>query len=342
MSKRVFVFAFVLGAISTATNWNRANFDEIVQKQNSRTDNSWKAGLATNLNYDDPASLAALCGAKVGAIPVSSEPDPHASHKLQSLPTSFDLRAQYPKCWSISHIRDQGQCGGCWAVASASALSDRYCIKYSTSTVLKQKHISAEDILECCSLSVCGTGPNKGCNGGYMDGAYSFVKTNGASTGENYQNYTTCKPWAFPHYSANAVAPSCSSTCANTTAYKTPYANDKTKISSYTIYSTQLNPVATVVNQIQTAIYTLGSVTAYLTVYNEFFAYKSGVYVPVVKTVAGGHAVRIIGWGVSPTGQPYWIVQNSWGAGWGMSGTFWILRGSNAAKIEYYVVAGTF
>lgn len=342
INNRLRVLVFILGAVSAAANWNRANFQDIINQQNARGGDNWKAGFASNLNYDNPAALKALCGTKIGAVPTGPQADPQSSHKLQSLPTSFDLRLQYPKCWSISYIRDQGQCGGCWAVASASAMSDRYCIKYSTSTSVKQKLISAEDILECCSLEVCGTGPNQGCNGGYFDGAYAFAKNNGVVTGENYQNYTTCKPWAFPSYSTNAVAPNCAATCTNTIAYTNPYANDLTKISSYTVYSTQLNTVSTVVNQMKTAIYTAGSLTAYMIVYNEFFAYKSGVYQPKNLTVAGGHAVRIIGWGVTSTGKKYWIVANSWGTSWGMSGIFWIVMGKNAAKIEYFVAAGTF
>ena len=39
----------------------------------------------------------------------------------QKLPKEFDSRKQWPECTEvISHIRDQGSCGSCWAVASAS------------------------------------------------------------------------------------------------------------------------------------------------------------------------------------------------------------------------------
>ncbi|VDM79476.1 unnamed protein product [Strongylus vulgaris] len=53
----------------------------------------------------------------------------------------------------------------------------------------------------------------------------------------------------------------------------------------------------------------------------------------------GGHAIKIIGWGVE-RGIPYWIVANSWNTDWGEDGYFRILRGKNECGIEQYVTAG--
>ena len=53
----------------------------------------------------------------------------------------------------------------------------------------------------------------------------------------------------------------------------------------------------------------------------------------------GGHAVKMIGWGVE-NNIPYWICVNSWNNLWGEEGTFRILRGSNECGIESSCVAG--
>ncbi|VDM84513.1 unnamed protein product [Strongylus vulgaris] len=53
----------------------------------------------------------------------------------------------------------------------------------------------------------------------------------------------------------------------------------------------------------------------------------------------GGHAVKIIGWGVE-NGVKYWLISNSWNTDWGENGLFRILRGSNECDIEKFVVAG--
>jgi cathepsin B len=53
----------------------------------------------------------------------------------------------------------------------------------------------------------------------------------------------------------------------------------------------------------------------------------------------GGHAIKMIGWGVE-NGTPYWLCVNSWNNTWGEQGLFKILRGSNECGIEGSVVAG--
>lgn len=45
----------------------------------------------------------------------------------------------------------------------------------------------------------------------------------------------------------------------------------------------------------------------------------SGVYQHVTGEMMGGHAIRILGWGVE-NGTPYWLVANSWNTDWGDNG----------------------
>ena len=49
-----------------------------------------------------------------------------------------------------------------------------------------------------------------------------------------------------------------------------------------------------------------GPVSAGFTVYTDFLTYKSGVYRQTSGSPEGGHAVRIIGWGVED-GTKYWV-----------------------------------
>lgn len=82
-----------------------------------------------------------------------------------------------------------------------------------------------------------------------------------------------------------------------------------------------------------TEIMTNGPVEAAFTVYSDFMSYKSGVYKHTSGTVEGGHAVKILGWGVE-NGEKYWLVANSWSTSWGMDGYFRILKGVNECGIE--------
>lgn len=86
-------------------------------------------------------------------------------------------------------------------------------------------------------------------------------------------------------------------------------------------------------------IFKNGPIEGAFTVYEDFLAYKSGVYKHTTGSQLGGHAIKIIGWGVE-NGTKYWLIVNSWNEGWGDKGTFKILRGSNHCGIENSSNAG--
>jgi len=64
--------------------------------------------------------------------------------------TDFDWRkAKGDECPSLLEVRDQANCGSCWAFGSVEAMSDRICIK-SNGTI--QHHLSAQDMTSCDHL----------------------------------------------------------------------------------------------------------------------------------------------------------------------------------------------
>lgn len=56
-------------------------------------------------------------------------------------------------------------------------------------------------------------------------------------------------------------------------------------------------------------------------------------------TYLGGHAVKLIGWGVDNE-IPYWLLINSWNKGWGDKGLFKIRRGTNECGIDNSTTGG--
>jgi len=87
-------------------------------------------------------------------------------------------------------------------------------------------------------------------------------------------------------------------------------------------------------DDIKQAIADGGPVVATMTVYEDFYSYVSGVYRHTWGDYLGGHAVTLVGYNDA---EGYWIVRNSWSAGWGESGWFRIAYGQ--CGIDDYIYA---
>lgn len=169
-----------------------------------------------------------------------------------------------------------------------------------------------------------------------------YVKT-GLVTGDLYNTTNWCQAYAFPpcaHHvasseyppcSGDSNTPKCSKSCDANSTYGVSYSQDLHKGSkSYTIASTE--------KAIQTDILANGPIEVSFNVYEDFLTYSSGVYVHKTGSYLGGHAVKMVGWGIE-NGTPYWICVNSWNNSWGDNGTFKIKRGGNQCGIESGAVA---
>ena len=238
------------------------------------------------------------------------------------LPENFDLREAYPECETIREIRDQSKCGSCWAFGGAETMSDRICIH---SKGKLQTRVSALDLVTCCTT--CGDG----CFGGYPSAVFSYWKTNGVVTGGLYGDKDTCKPYFLPPCDDHMHkchdyqdTPECVQECQE--GYPIPYDQDKSYgESAYSVWGEE---------NIMKEIYENGSVEGTFTVYEDFGDYASGVYQHVTGGYLGGHAIKIIGWGVTEDGVKYWLIANSWNETWGEKGYFRMLRGNNECGIE--------
>lgn len=83
-------------------------------------------------------------------------------------------------------------------------------------------------------------------------------------------------------------------------------------------------------------------------VYPDFYHYAGGIYHytglmdPFNPFELTNHAVLLVGYGTDPkSGEPFWIVKNSWGIKWGEGGFFRIRRGTDECAIESIAVAAT-
>lgn len=301
-------------------------FIESINQEHS----TWKAGqnFAPDVSMKHIHRLMGIIPNQSGRkLPVKSE-----GFTSEPLPVEFDSRKQWPDCPTIGEIRDQGSCGSCWAVAAAAAMSDRICVG-SNSTI--NFYVSADDLLSCCPF--CGLG----CHGGVPDLAWEYYKHLGLVSGGPFGSHQGCRPYEIqpcehhvngtrPECNGDGKTPKCTKKCEQ--EYNTEYKTDKH-------YAKKVYTVSADEKKIMAEIYENGPVEAGFTVYADLLNYKSGVYQHVKGSVLGGHAVKILGWGVEQN-TPYWLIANSWNIDWGNDGFFKILRGKDHCGIESSIVAG--
>ncbi|XP_056269550.1 cathepsin B [Pseudoliparis swirei] len=323
--------AVLLLAASLSVSLARPHFQALSSEMINyinKVNTTWKAGHNFhNVDYD---YIKRLCGTMLNGpkLPVMVQ----FAGDLE-LPANFDCREQWPNCPTLKEIRDQGSCGSCWAFGAVEAISDRVCIHSNAEVSVE---ISSEDLLSCCES--CGMG----CNGGYPAAAWVFWTSEGLVSGGLYDSHIGCRPYTIPpcEHHVNGSRPSCTGESGHTPkcisrcepGYTPSYKVDKHfGKTSYSVLSDEA--------QIQSDIYKNGPVEGAFTVFEDFVLYKSGVYQHVSGSVLGGHAIKILGWGVED-GVHYWLCANSWNTDWGDNGFFKILRGSNHCGIESEIVAG--
>lgn len=242
-----------------------------------------------------------------------------------NLPEQFDARDKWPQCSSLREVRNQGCCGSCWAISAAEAFTDRWCIHSPEHTTFS---FGAFDLLSCCHS--CGSG----CQGGTLGPAWEYWVQKGVSSGGPYNSKQGCHSYPFDVCHSpdeDEDAPKCSRKCQPSYSVQEVSKDRRFGRVAYSVVADE--------HRIMEEIYVNGPVQAAFQVFMDFKTYKSGVYRHVTGPLEGGHAVKILGWGVE-NGTKYWLCSNSWGEDWGDHGFFKIVRGENHLGIESDVHAG--
>jgi C1A family cysteine protease len=178
----------------------------------------------------------------------------------------------------VSPVKNQGGCGSCVSFCTCAVMESAAKIKLQNPGYAIDL---SEGFLQFCGGGSCG---GWGLTSG-LDAARSMGVTDEA-----------CMPYQATNMD-----------CA--TSRCSDWQSRLTKISSYTGYATT--------DARKNAIASLGPVLSGMAVYNDFFAYTSGVYVKTASsTLAGYHCICCVGY---DDAQQCWILKNSWG-GWGDGG----------------------
>jgi len=301
---------------------------------------SWVAAPQSRFANQAPGASASLCGIKTNWT--QDVLDAHAAGDMEPfvptwsasapIPSDFDSATNWPTCAKmINDIRDQSNCGCCWAFGGAEAASDRMCI--ATKAALNIP-ISAQD--------VCFNANPNGCDGGQITTPWTFIAREGAVSGGQYQGSGpfgkgACSDFSLPHchhhgpqgadpYPAEG-APGCESQSSPKGPKKCD-ADSKLEFRSDKFFFKGRTQSAQGEKAIQQMIMEGGPVETAFTVYSDFENYAGGIYSHKSGQMAGGHAVKFVGWGTDG-GVDYWKVANSWNPYWGEKGYFRIIRGDS-------------
>ena len=219
----------------------------------------------------------------------------------------YNLTFSVPEQWDwrdeggCTPIKNQGQCGSCWAFATVAPLESAIKIRTGENVDL------SEQWLVSCNKA------GWGCNGGWWAHGYHAGLTGkcggtGAVLERDfpYTAYDEFCNGPYPH------------------AYLLVDSDGDGDSWNY-IGSEHGIPS---VDQIKQAIYESGPISASVYVDSAFHAYTGGVFTNQGNGQVN-HAIALVGWDDNQGDDGVWFLRNSWGTGWGENGYMRIEYGAN-------------
>jgi len=269
-----------------------------INAKNAREGRAWWAGVHPFMDWS-AAERSSLNGYKPSRTN-------GGSMRMAALQTNVGAVASYNASWAHAGasaswegvaLRQQGNCGSCWAISAVEAVEAR---------LPARNRLSAQALVDCVpNPQHCGG--KGGCDGATGELAYSFVRDHGLPLEDDYSY--TAETGACPMNPLVGAFP----------------APKRAKISGWTaLPSNKAEPL-------MQALYNSGPVVVAVDA-NEWFDYDAGVFDNCKKDADLGHAVLAKGYGGEGKGM-YWRIQNSWGANWGEQGHIRMLR-RDAAEEE--------
>jgi C1A family cysteine protease len=207
----------------------------------------------------------------------------------------LDADVDWRSTGQVTPIKDQGQCGSCWAFSAVGSTESCYAVENNVKATVEA---SEQQLVDCG-----GAEGNQGCNGGLMDYAFQFI----------IDNNGICTEQGYPYTAQDGT---CKKTCTKTltiTAFKDVPANNAAQL----VAAVQTRPVSVAVDA--------GG--------SDWQFYSGGILNDAGCGTSLDHGVLIVGH-ITSGSTPYWIVKNSWGTSWGNQGYIYIADdGKNDAGI---------
>jgi len=270
---------------------------KVIENLNARGNQEGKATFALNKFADlSPAEFKHL-------YLMNNVPSYNANPRMPSrfLPRDVPAKFDWRTTGLISSIKDQGQCGSCWAFSATENIESVWAQKNNLTT---PSILSPQQIVDCDDTCY-------GCGGGWPYLAFQYVTQAGGQDSESSYPYTardgTCR-----YDESNVVA--------KLNGYDS-IPKDEKQIQALTADVEKGAPYSICVDAASWQFYSGGVMTAD----------QCGQSVD--------HCTQLIGYDTSKTTQnlPYWIVRNSWGTDWGLQGIIYLEMFKNTCIMSNYV-----
>jgi len=218
----------------------------------------------------------------------------------QTISTEKSVKASAPTAatvdWRtknvVNAIKDQGQCGSCWAFSTVQTIESIYAINKG-----KLYSFSEQNLVDCVTSCY-------GCNGGLMTSALTYVAKNQSGKIMTESDY----PYAGVDQSCQFN--SSKAFAAGVSGYGSVSAGSESDLAS--------------------KCQTYGPIAIAIDASNwSFQLYSSGIYDESACSSSNlDHGVGCVGYGTEGSTN-YWIVRNSWGTSWGESGYIRMVKDKN-------------
>jgi cathepsin L len=214
----------------------------------------------------------------------------HLSSAKETPKVSLPASFDWRQKGAVTGVKNQGQCGSCWSFSTTG--STEGCHQITTGNLVG---LSEQNLVDCSTSE-----GNQGCDGGLMTQAMEYIISNGGIDTESSYPYT-------------AEDGTCSYSASNKGATLKSYVNVNSGDESDLQVKVSTGPTSVAIDASQ----------------SSFQFYSGGVYYePSCSSQNLDHGVLAVGWGVQGSSD-YWIVKNSWGEDWGMSGYILMSRNRN-------------
>jgi cathepsin L len=224
----------------------------------------------------------------------------------------------------MKKVRDQGECGSCWAIAVAAVMQAHAEIHSHTN-----RTFSTQELVSCVpNPQACGG--DGGCKGATAELAFDYMNNHGLSTEEEfpYRAVTAKCPHSLVQVKVEAGSRQLfrrTSLRGNTRIVDEDAGAarmDFGMVGFLTLEENKYEPL-------KRALIERGPVVVSVAADGHWFSYGKGVF-DLCNSRVINHAVALIGYGTdSASSLKFWHILNSWGASWGEDGFIRLVRGDD-------------